>query len=618
MDRLKILRHPMLASLILAAVVCALVAGLVWLGALATAELQGYDLLVAVRGPQSPPTTVTIVDFDDATMDDLKIFPIPRAILGRVVEKISSGEPALIGLDILLSEKRAAEDDQQLTQAITKAGNVIIANNFRSAQLPPSEPLPIFRDAALDVAFVNAPLDEDARVRRVLLWMKTPEFSGVSLPVALVSNFTDKPLEPGRPGTVRIGATEISLDGVSPNATLIAFRKPTAAQIISVQRLLAEGFDPSVFKGKIVLVGQSSAKGKDLFLTPVNRFGASEGDRALLSGAEIHAAAIATLLSGDASSVLRPLPLWLLNFLLAWLALAAVISARPAYAALAALGAILGAYALAQFLFSTQHVWIRFISSEAGILFALPAGFGYRFLVEQRLKSHAEAERKELMGLFGRYVSPEVAREIWERREEIVLSGQERTATVLFSDIRNFTAMTAEKPSADVLAWLNEYFTAMSKIIQEHGGFLNKFIGDGMLVVFGVPLSDGVENDACQAVQAAIEMVQRARALNLRLGDGHPKIEIGVGIHTGPLTAGNVGARDRLEYSVIGETVNLASRLEALTKEFKSPIVLSPQTHEFVRGRMQTSALGEAAVRGFSGKIRVYTVGEPSPRVDHT
>ncbi len=617
MERLKVLRHPMLASLILAAVVCALVAGFMRLGALASAELQGYDLLVAMRGLKAPPSNITIVDFDDATMEGLRIFPIPRALLAQVVEKISAGKPALIGLDILLSEKRDAAGDQQLAHAITKAGNVVIANNFGSAQLPPSEPQPIFREAALDVAFVNAPLDEDARVRRVLLWMKTKEFSGVSLPVALVSNFTAKPLEPGRPGTVRIGATEIALDGASPNAALITFWKPTAAQIISVQRLLAEGFDFSVFKGKIVLVGQSSAKGKDLFLTPANRYGAGEGDRAMLSGAEIHAAAVATLLAGDATRVLRPLPLWLLNFLLAWLALAAVISARPAYAVLAALGAILGVYALAQFLFSVQHVWVRFMSSEAGILFALPAGFGYRFLVEQRLKSHAEAERKELMGLFGRYVSPEVAREIWERRDEIVLAGQEKTATVLFSDIRNFTAMTAEKPSADVLAWLNEYFTAMSEIIQKHGGFLNKFIGDGMLVVFGVPLSDGVENDACRAVQAAIAMVERARALNLRLGDGQPKIEIGVGIHTGPLTAGNVGARDRLEYSVIGETVNLASRLEALTKEFKSPIVLSPPTDELVRGHRETRLLGEVVVRGFSGKIKVYTVGEIGPREDH-
>lgn len=617
MDGLKILRQPVLASLLLAAVVCALVAGVCRLGVLESAELQGYDWMVAMRGLNAPPTNIAIVDFDDATMDGLKIFPIPRGLLAQVVEKISAGEPTLIGLDILLSEKRDAEGDQKLAQTMTTAGNVVIANNFRSAQLPPSEPLPIFREAALDMAFVNVPMDEDGRVRRVLLWMKSPEYSGVSLPVALASNFTGKPLEPGRPGTARIGTTEIPLDGISPNSALITFWKLSASQIIPVQRLLAEGFDPSVFKGKIVLVGQSSAKGKDLFLTPVNRYGASEGDRAMLSGAEIHAAAIATLLTSTTTKVMEPLPLWLLNFLLAWLVIAMVISTRPVYAVLAALGAALGAYEAAQVLFSTQHIWMRFISAEAGILLALPAGFGYRFLVEQRLKSHAEAERRELMGLFGRYVSPEVAREIWERREEIVLAGQEKTATVLFSDIRNFTAMTAEKPSSEVLAWLNEYFTAMSEIIKQNGGFLNKFIGDGMLVVFGVPLSEGVENDACRAVQAAIEMVERARALNLRLGDGQPKIEIGVGIHTGPLTAGNVGSRDRLEYSVIGETVNLASRLEALTKDFKSPIVLSPQTNELVRGRRETTSLGEAAVRGFSGKIEVYTVRENRPREEH-
>ena len=212
------------------------------------------------------------------------------------------------------------------------------------------------------------------------------------------------------------------------------------------------------------------------------------------------------------------------------------------------------------------------------------------------------------MSLFERYVSPEVAAEIWERRREIVLAGQEKTATVLFSDIRNFTALTAGKPSPQVLAWLNDYFTAMSEVIKENGGFLNKFIGDGMLVVFGVPLSSGVESDACRAVQAALQMLEKLEELNRLQSPQRPRLAIGIGLHTGVLTAGNVGAHDRLEYSVIGETVNLASRLEALTKDFKTSIVMSPQTQQLVQGRFQTVPLGEATVRGLAEKIQVYTV----------
>jgi hypothetical protein len=234
----------------------------------------------------------------------------------------------------------------------------------------------------------------------------------------------------------------------------------------------------------------------------------------MLSGAEIHAAAVAALLADKTVRVLGSLPFWILTFSIVWFLVAIVIKVRPFYGVLVSIGGMLGSYLLAQFLFSDDQLWMRFVTTEAGVVLVLPAGLGYRFLEEQRLKSFAEAERRELMSLFERYVSPEVAAEIWDRRREIVLAGQEKTATVLFSDIRNFTALTAGKPSSQVLAWLNEYFTAMSDVIKTNGGFLNKFIGDGMLVVFGVPLSEGPEKDACRAVRAALEMILRVEALN--------------------------------------------------------------------------------------------------------
>src|SRR6202023_3053685 len=113
----------------------------------------------------------------------------------------------------------------------------------------------------------------------------------------------------------------------------------------------------------------------------------------------------------------------------------------------------------------------------------------------------------QIMGLFERYVSPDVAAEIWKRRDEIILAGEERVATVLFSDIRSFTAMTAGVPPQEVLAWLNRYLTAMGEVIKSNRGFLNKFIGDGIMVVFGAPLTDGPRQDACRAVCCAKEMV---------------------------------------------------------------------------------------------------------------
>ena len=233
--------------------------------------------------------------------------------------------------------------------------------------------------------------------------------------------------------------------------------------------------------------------------------------------------------------------------------------------------------------------------------------------------SNAElvTEQRELMSLFERYVSPEVAAEIVKRQGEIVLTGQEMQATVVFTDIRNFTALTAGKPSHEVLAWLNNYFTAMSKIIMRNGGFLNKFMGDGLLVLFGVPLGETATQSACQAVQAAVEMLYRVEQMNLESEAGQPQLKIGIGLHTGTLTAGNLGARERMEYSVIGETVNLASRLEELTKQFKTGLVMSAETRELVRDRFATKSLGEVTIRGFPGRSRVYTVpGEQSQELE--
>jgi len=606
-------RH-LLAGVILAVLVVLLVAGSSGLKLLESVELQGYDLLVRSQPPPAPAQSLAIVDFDDPTFARLGVFPAPRATLAEVIEKVSAGRPDLIGLDVLLAERRPAEaeGERRLAAALADAGNVILADNFGGPQLEASEPLPEFRQNALDVGFVNLLLDGDGFVRRMYLGLRTPEYKGVSFPVALVTNYVQKPLEPGRRGGFRIGSTEIPLDDSGQPACLMGYWTPRPAEVVSAGRVLEEGFDPARFRGRIVIVGQSTSKAQDRFLTPVFRMGGPDGTR-LVPGPEIHAAAVATLLSGR---IVRPLDarvLWAVNLVLAWAVISLSIRSRPARAALVVAVAALGTFAAAEYAFASERLWIRFVSTEAVILLALPAVLGFRFLEERRLKSEAEADREQLMGLFGRYVSSEVAAEIWRRRGEILLAGEERTATVLFSDIRNFTGLTAGKGSSEVLAWLNDYFTEMSAVVKENHGFLNKFIGDGLMVVFGVPLGKSVREDACRAVKTAIEMLERVEDMNADRPPGRPELRIGVGIHTGPLTAGTVGSRDRLEYSVIGETVNLASRLEGLCKELKTCVVLSPTTQELVREDFETAPLAEARVRGFEGTIEVYTLPKHLP-----
>jgi adenylate cyclase len=269
-------------------------------------------------------------------------------------------------------------------------------------------------------------------------------------------------------------------------------------------------------------------------------------------------------------------------------------------------------YAAAQILFSAFHLWFPYLETLLGVAAALPCGVAWQYVKANLLRSETEKQRAQLMEMFSRYVDPQVANAIWLRRDEVSLEGDERIATVLFSDIRNFTGITAGKPSRVVLCWLNRYFTAMDEVIRAHSGFLNKFIGDGLLVVYGVPLSQGEKVDAANSVRSALAMLKRVEELNADrpAGDDFPDLRIGVGIHTGLLTSGSVGSSNRLEYSVIGETVNLASRLESLNKDFGTQIILSEATYESVKDEIPgIYPLGATDVRGFDEKIKIYGIG---------
>jgi adenylate cyclase len=583
-------------------------------GYLRAPNLRAYDFLVGRQHPEPPSDLVFNVDFDEATVTHYNAFPIPRLLLADVIAKIASGKPAVMGIDVILDLHRAQADDLHLAKVIDDAGTAVLVSEHGFGSHPRSPPLDIFQQAAAGVAFGDLPVDEDGSVRRMFLRVTTDNYKALSLPVALADLFSGKHLRPGAHGFLLFGSDRLPLASAHPDTAWIHFHPSPPARIITVEQLLSKGFDASIFAGKIVLVGQSSEKGKDLFPSPVSRAGVKLPDnRDLLSGAEIHGAAVATLLEGNALSTMHSYQRMCIAFLLGLVILFLGFRNRWYVAVIVCL--LLGAstYLAALFLFSSYHLWMPFVSIETCLSAALPAGLGYRSVEERRLKHQMEAERRQLMGLFERYVSADVAAEIWKNRDAIVLAGEERVATLLFSDIRSFTAMTCGIPSPEVLAWLNRYLTVMGDVIKKNRGFLNKFIGDGIMVVFGAPLSDGPREDACRAVRCAIEMLARVDEWNANKSPGDPILKIGIGIHTGPVTAGNVGSPDRLEYSVIGETVNLASRLESLTKEFHTPVVLSPATWEYIHDQFSTVSLGDAQVRGFTTAIPLYSVKIATP-----
>ncbi len=215
-----------------------------------------------------------------------------------------------------------------------------------------------------------------------------------------------------------------------------------------------------------------------------------------------------------------------------------------------------------------------------------------------------------LRDTFGKIVAPQVRDYILDNK--VKLGGETKRVSVLFCDIRSFTSMSEKLESTEVVKMLNIYFTAMEKCISAHKGIINKYIGDCVMAIFGAPVEN--ENHAADAFLAAMEMREELKSVNTQLKEkGLPQIRQGIGLHSGLVTAGNIGAADRMEYTVIGDTVNVASRIQGLCKEYKKDFLMSEAAVKemggtYAAGVKKPKFLCESAIRGKEEKIRLYRV----------
>ena len=222
------------------------------------------------------------------------------------------------------------------------------------------------------------------------------------------------------------------------------------------------------------------------------------------------------------------------------------------------------------------------------------------------------ADRDRVRDLLGKVVSPEIAAQLLH--SEAVLGGEEREVTILFSDLRNFTGLSEKLSPREVLDLLNRYLDRMSAIVEEHRGVVDKYIGDAIMALFGAPVSDASAAD--HALAAALAMDSSLRVLNAELAaEGRPQLAFGIGINTARVVAGNMGSRRRLNYTVIGDGVNVAARLGALTKEpaYATRILVSEATLRGARGAYRTRQLGEVNVRGRAEAVKIFALDDSGP-----
>jgi class 3 adenylate cyclase len=219
-----------------------------------------------------------------------------------------------------------------------------------------------------------------------------------------------------------------------------------------------------------------------------------------------------------------------------------------------------------------------------------------------------KAEQDRILKLFQKYVPEHVVRDVVNQREdEDIFTGESRIVSILFSDIRNFTALSSRMEPDVLVKYLNGYFTVMTKVVQKHKGTVNKFLGDGLLALFGAPMSY-IENQD-NAVRCALEMVQVLEGFNEKQREVNgPHIEIGIGINTGEVIVGNMGSEDRLEYTAIGDAVNMTQWLESLTKSHPNSIVISESTYNIVKNMIEAEAWPDQVMEGHETGVTVYRV----------
>jgi adenylate cyclase len=252
-------------------------------------------------------------------------------------------------------------------------------------------------------------------------------------------------------------------------------------------------------------------------------------------------------------------------------------------------------------------LWLNMVQPQIAGAIALFAGTAYQYFVEG-------GEKRKMKRLFGRYVSRDVFAQLVAHPELAELGGKRREMTVLFSDIRGFTSVTERGDPEELVAQLNEYFSKMVEIVFEHKGTVDKFVGDMVMALFGAPLDD--PDHAEHAVQAAIHMVEELGRLNRSWKErGMAQLDIGVGINSGEMIAGNIGSSAIMSYTVIGDNVNLGSRLESLNKDYKTRIIMSDATRHRLTGTYETRALGDVVVKGKSKPVAIFEIKVPAPLV---
>jgi adenylate cyclase len=577
------------------------------------------DLFFRIRGPVDPGKDIVIValDSESAAVMHRKTGSWKRSDFAEAIRTLTGCGADLIAIDYIFTVADAdPEQDRLLTEALRDSANVILSSEI--SEHTHALPFGPFREQEVGEGFVNVFPDEDGVVRRIpplrghLTSRNQWEIENVpfALAVALARLYPDGNFQADLSHADFVRFRELNIPYSEPDRTglqgfYVNFAGPPQHFLqIPFHKVASGGFDPATVKGKIVLMGSMSPFQHDYYRIPFSSSTESrnseEAVMASMYGIEIHANAIHTFLT---RSFIAPAPKKTVALALAVLAMIAIwlaIGSRWNAFVNAALSL------LVLFLFAIV-CYQMFLAGT--LLFASPVylcvlGISLTGLIARQASE--ESEKRYITQLFGRYLSPGVVQELIVNRDLVQLAGRKQRLTIFFSDIRGFTAMSEKLPAEEVSTILNEYFKRMTKIVFKHRGTLDKFMGDAIMAFFGNPVY--FADHAKAAVEMALDMREEMGRM-LQYWKEHGKeysIGIGMGINTGEVVVGNLGSSDFFDYTVIGDNVNLACRLEAIANA--GQILISQSTYEEIKDYFEVNRLEPVMVKGKSQPVQIYEV----------
>lgn len=606
-----------------------LIGGVRSLGGLQPLELAAYDRLLQLRPFPGADPRLLVVAITEADIQAQQALSLSDQVYADLFTELLSHQPRAIGLDIYrdFAVEPGHEELKQVWQssdrlfAVTKIGDETHPTIAPPEVLPPEQ-----------VGFNDVTVDAGGTVRRSILFLSddTGEtLFSFSLRLALRYLEDENTFPEGSardPNMMQLGTTVFRPlqpnDGsyvgadTSGYQVMLNYRGDNRAiEWVSLGDVLAGNVDPEMIRDRIILIGNTAESGKDFFYTP---FSSRLLDDQRMPGVFVHAQMVGQFLDAGENQA-AVLWFWSEPLEWAWIALWALIGGllvwgvrHPVALAIAVGVSLTSLFGICYGTFLGLG-WIPFVPPALALI--VSGGSVITYTAQQ-----AQRQRQMVMRLLGQSVSPEVAEALWERRDQLLqdgkLPGQGLTATLLFTDLKGFSTISEGMTPDGLFNWLNAYLEEVADVVQSYHGVINKFTGDGIMAVFGVPIpreTDAeIAADACNAVDCALALGEALEELNRGwAAQNLPQVGMRAGIFTGPIVVGSLGSKTRMEYGIIGDSVNTASRLESVDKHrHPTPcrVLIAQETLEYLGDRYDVEAWGPLELKGKEHRIDVFRV----------